>query len=71
MFRTILNTLSELINKAYRKPDGLVNTLKFVHKIFVAVVYNSPLIKIVTSESQRTPHFKVSNQPVIAYTHSL
>jgi len=36
--------------------------------MFVAVNYNSPAIKIVTSESQGTSHFKVSNQPVIAYT---
>jgi len=36
--------------------------------MFVAVDYNSQLIKIVTSQSQGTSHFKVSNQPVIAHT---
>jgi len=32
--------------------------------MFVAVDYNSLLMKIVTSESQGTSHFKASNQPV-------
>jgi hypothetical protein len=36
--------------------------------MFVAVDYNSPLIKIVSSESQGTSHFKVSKQSVIAHT---